>query len=134
MAALQASGADALAKLQAYLGYWERCIADDSAPFCIAGMLGAELPALPDEVAREVRAYFDNLAQWLEQVLESGAKSHQFQLTGTAKSEAKTLVSLVYGAMLAARAYGNAELFKDVTNEAIAHLRENIHFRPKVGA
>ncbi len=45
MASLQASGADALAQLRAYITYWECCIADDSAPFCVAGMLGAELPA-----------------------------------------------------------------------------------------
>ena len=47
MSLLDASGADALVQMRAYIGYWERCIADDSAPFCVAGMLGAELPALP---------------------------------------------------------------------------------------
>jgi TetR/AcrR family transcriptional regulator, transcriptional repressor for nem operon len=126
MAALQVSGADALAQLQAYIGYWQRCIADDSAPFCVAGMLGAELPALPDDVALEVRAHFENIAKWLEHVLESGAQSGQFQLKGSAKSEAQTLVSIVYGAMLAARAYGHTELFIDVTNDAIARLSENV--------
>ena len=35
-------------------------------------MLGAELPALPDEVARAVRAHFDDLAAWLVRVLEAG--------------------------------------------------------------
>ncbi len=74
MASLQASGADALAQLRAYIGYWEHCIADDSAPFCVAGMLGAELPALPEEVASEVRAHFENLTAWLEHVLESGGE------------------------------------------------------------
>jgi hypothetical protein len=47
MASLQASGADALTPLRAYLGHRERCIADDGAPFCVAGMLGAEMPACP---------------------------------------------------------------------------------------
>ncbi|QRN53345.1 TetR/AcrR family transcriptional regulator [Dyella caseinilytica] len=122
MAALQASGADPLARLRAYVGYWERCIADDSAPFCIAGMLGAELPALPDDVAQEVRAYFVNFDQWLEDVLESGVKSKQLKLRSTVKSEAKTLVSLIYGAMLAARAFGDTAFFKDVADNAIAQL------------
>ena len=72
MSLLDASGADALVQMRAYIGYWERCIADDSAPFCVAGMLGAELPALPDEVARAVRAHFDDLAAWLVRVLEAG--------------------------------------------------------------
>jgi TetR/AcrR family transcriptional regulator, transcriptional repressor for nem operon len=126
MAALEISGADALTQLQAYIGYWQQCIADDSAPFCVAGVLGAELPVLPDEVAQEVRAHFENIAKWLEHVLASGAQSGQFHLNGNATSEANTFVSLVYGAMLAARAYGHTELFNDVTNNAIARLSENV--------
>jgi TetR/AcrR family transcriptional regulator, transcriptional repressor for nem operon len=122
MAALQTSGADALTQLQAYIGYWQRCIADDTAPFCVAGMLGAELPVLPEEVAQEVHGHFDNVAKWLENVLEAGAQSGQFQLNGSAKSEAAMLMSVVYGAMLTARIYGNAELFKRVTDDAVARL------------
>ncbi|HTV83923.1 MAG TPA: TetR/AcrR family transcriptional regulator [Dyella sp.] len=122
MAALQASGADALAQLRAYFGHWERCIADDSAPFCVAGMLGAELPALPEDVAQEVSAYFRNFDKWLEDVLEEGAKSHQLHFKGTAKSETKMLISLIYGAMLAARAHGDPGLFKEVASNSIAQL------------
>ena len=40
MSLLDASGADALVQMRAYIGYWERCIADDSArsasPACSA--------------------------------------------------------------------------------------------------
>jgi TetR/AcrR family transcriptional repressor of nem operon len=122
MVLLEASGADALAQLRAYIGHWERCIADDTAPFCVAGMLGAELPSLPEEVAKEVKAFFDNLTAWLEQVLESGVKNDLFKLSSSVQTEAATLVSLVYGAMLAARAYGNVALFKDVTDSAVERL------------
>ncbi|SDG08920.1 TetR/AcrR family transcriptional regulator [Paraburkholderia phenazinium] len=122
MVLLEASGADALAQLRAYIGHWERCIADDTAPFCVAGMLGAELPSLPEEVAKEVKAFFDNLTAWLEQVLESGVKNDLFKLSSSVQTEAATLVSLVYGAMLAARAYGNVSLFKDVTDSAVERL------------
>lgn len=122
MAALRASGADPLTQLRAYVGYWEQCIADDSAPFCVAGMLGAELPTLPDEVASEVRAHFEDVEKWLENVLDAGIQANQLQFKGAAKSEASTLVSLVYGAMLTARAYGTAALFSDVMHDAIARL------------
>ncbi|MFP6562493.1 TetR/AcrR family transcriptional regulator [Paraburkholderia sp. B3] len=120
--ALQASGADAIAQLRAYVGHWERCIADDSAPFCVAGMLGAELPSLPEDVAQGVKAFFDSLTAWLEQVLESGVKSDLVKLDSSVYTEAATLVSLVYGAMLAARAYGSVALFKDVTGGAVERL------------
>ncbi|MDN7905552.1 TetR/AcrR family transcriptional regulator [Burkholderia diffusa] len=122
MAALQASGADALAQLRAYIGHWERCIADDSAPFCVAGMLGAERPSLPEEIVEVVKAFFDNLTAWLEGVLESGAKNNLIKLDYPVQTEAAMLVSVVYGAMLAARAYGNAALFKDVADAAVERL------------
>lgn len=122
MSLLDASGADALVQMRAYIGYWERCIADDSAPFCVAGMLGAELPALPDDVARAVRAHFDDLAAWLVRVLEAGVKDGVVQSGISVQTEAATFVSLVYGAMLAARAYGNAGMFRDVTGGAVERL------------
>lgn len=122
MALLDASGADALVQMRAYIGYWERCIADDSAPFCVAGMLGAELPALPDDVARAVKAHFDDIAAWLVRVLEAGVKDGVVQPGVSVQTEAATFVSLVYGAMLAARAYGNAGMFRDVTGGAVERL------------
>lgn len=122
MAALEKSGADALALLRAYVGYWESCISDDSAPFCVGGMLGAELPALPDDVARAVRAHFDSLEAWIARTLESGAGAGTLKLDRSIQLEAVTLVSSVYGAMLAARAYGNVSIFADVAGAAVERL------------
>ncbi|SMG17124.1 TetR/AcrR family transcriptional regulator [Paraburkholderia susongensis] len=122
IASLQASGADAIAQLRAYIGHWERCIVDDTAPFCVAGMLGAELPSLPEDVAKVVKAFFDHLASWLEQVLESGVENGLIKLDSSVQTEAATLVSLVYGAMFAARARGNVALFGNVTEGAVERL------------
>ena len=122
VASLEESGADAIAQLRAYIGHWERCIADDTAPFCVAGMLGAELPVLPEEVAQAVKAFFEHLTSWLERVLESGVKSGLLKLESSVQTEAAALVSLVYGAMLAARACGNVELFGNVTEGAVERL------------
>lgn len=119
---LQASGADAIAQLRAYIGHWERCIADDTAPFCVAGMLGAELPSLPEEVAQGVRTFFDHLRSWLEQVLESGVKSGLLALDSPVQTAAATLMSVVYGAMLAARVYGDVALFTAVAEGAVERL------------
>lgn len=122
VASLQASGANAVVQLRAYIGHWERCIADDTAPFCVAGMLGAELPSLPEEVVQGVKAFFDDLTSWLEQVLDMGVKSDLIKLDASVQTEAATLVSLVYGAMLAARAHGGVALFKAVTEGAVERL------------
>jgi TetR/AcrR family transcriptional regulator, transcriptional repressor for nem operon len=119
---LQASGADAIAQLRAYIGHWERCIADDTAPFCVAGMLGAELPSLPEEVAQGVKTFFDHLTSWLEQVLESGVKNGLIKLDVSVQTAAATLMSVVYGAMLAARVYGDVALFTAVAEAAVERL------------
>lgn len=122
VASLKASGADPITQLRAYIGHWERCIADDTAPFCVAGMLGAELPSLPEEVAHVVKAFFDNLTAWLEQVLAAGVKNDLMKLGSSVQTEAATFVSLVYGAMLATRAHGNVALFRNVTEGAVERL------------
>ena len=53
----------ALDRLRFYTGYWERCIKDQSAPFCLAAVLAAELPSLPEEVAASVRGHFVDLGK-----------------------------------------------------------------------
>jgi TetR/AcrR family transcriptional repressor of nem operon len=85
-------------------------------------MLSAEMAALPAEVALEVRGDFDDLALWLKHVLESGVRGKQFKLGASVQIEARKFVSLFYGAMLAARAYGDATLFRDVTADAVKKL------------
>ena len=54
-AALEQGSPDAMDQLLMYTGYWERCIKDQTAPFCLAGVLAAELPSLPPEIGIAVR-------------------------------------------------------------------------------
>ena len=84
--ALDEGGSDGMAQLLAYVGYWKRCIADQSAPFCLAGVLAAEMPILPPPVAAAVRGHFADLGRWLEEVLTRGVeqgKSESIRLTPT---------------------------------------------------
>ncbi|WP_232309390.1 TetR/AcrR family transcriptional regulator [Luteibacter yeojuensis] len=110
-------------QLHMYTGYWEKCIADNSAPFCVAGMLASELPTLPDELADSVRAHFRDLSNWLELVLTRGAQTGAFALQGSARQEAEAFMATVYGAMLAARAFGEPRVFPDIVAGALKRLR-----------
>ena len=38
---------DPLEQLRFYVGYWEACIADASAPICVCALLASQLPVLP---------------------------------------------------------------------------------------
>jgi len=108
----------ALDQLRFYTGYWERCIKDQSAPFCLAAVLAAELPGLPEEVAVSVRGHFVDLCTWLERLLELGVEQGSVNLEASPKVEAQAFMATVYGAMLAARAFDDPQRF-DVIVEAL---------------
>lgn len=100
-----------LEQLRAYIQYWKTCIGDASAPFCICALLASELPVLPDEVALEIRAYFRFLSGWLTSVLERGVQQGAISLRHAPRVEAEAFMATVHGAMLSARAYGDADIF-----------------------
>ncbi|PTM42233.1 TetR/AcrR family transcriptional regulator [Bosea sp. 124] len=122
IATMERHVSDPAEQLRAYTGYWEACITDASAPFCVCALLAVEIPVLPEEVVIEVRAHFRSLSAWLASVLERGARHGQLRLTGTAKAEAETFLATVHGAMLSARAYGDTKTFGAITRPLLERL------------
>jgi TetR/AcrR family transcriptional regulator, transcriptional repressor for nem operon len=113
---------DPLARLKAYVQYWEGCIRDKSQPFCIAALLAAELPSLPEEVRFAVQQHFLALSEWIRQTLEEGVRKRTIKLQGTPEDEAQTLMATVHGAMLSARALGNCDVFRAITTGALQRI------------
>lgn len=111
-----------LDRLRQYVAHWEACIRSAKEPFCIAALLGAELPSLPPEVQAEVGKHFKLLKNWLSTVLEQGVKQRSIKLQETPDVEADAFMALVHGAMISARIYGSSIVFKRVTANAIQHL------------
>lgn len=126
IANLERNVPDPLEQLRAYTRYWETCITDASAPFCVCALLANELPVLPQEVALEVRAYFRSLSAWLTSVLERGVQQGRLQLGKAPRVEAEVFMATVHGAMLSARAYGDPKMFGLIT----APLLERLSGRP----
>jgi len=122
IAELERNVPDPLEQLRAYVGYWETCIVEASHPFCVCALLASEIQVLPEEVALEVRAHFRRLSDWLTSVLERGAVTGRFALTGTAKSNAEMFMATVHGAMLSARAYGDATAFGAITRPLLERI------------
>ena len=122
LATLTQQVADPVGELKAYADYWSACILDGSTSFCICAMLAAELPAIPGNVAREVQAFFQDLTGWLTGVFKRGAASGAFKLQDTPAQEARAFMATVYGAMLAARAFGEPRTFQAVVLPAIERL------------
>ena len=109
-------------RLHAYVQYWEGCIRGRTVSFCVAALMGAELPSLPEEVQAEVRLHFEALRDWLERTLKAGVKAGVIKLRDSAATEAQTLMAVVHGAMLSARATGDCDVFKLVTTAALKRL------------
>ena len=125
IAALERNVSDPGELLRAYTSYWEACITDATAPFCVCALLAGQIPVLPEEVALEVRAHFRAVSAWLTSVLERGAKQGLLRLAGTAKGEAEIFIATIHGAMLSARAYGDPEMFGAVVRPVLERLGVN---------
>lgn len=114
-AELEKHVSDPLEQLRAYVGYWEKCISDGTHPFCVCALLATEIPVLPDAVVVEVRAHFRKLAEWLTSVLTRGVAQGRIVSSGAAEADAEMILATVHGAMLSARAYGDAACFGAIT-------------------
>jgi len=117
---LAAAEPDAREQLNAYSAYWERCILDNSAPFCVAAMLAAELPSLPEDLAGAVRMHFAELTSWLSQLLALGVRQGSVSLVRSPADEADAFLSAIYGAMLSARAFGDPTRFAAITETLLS--------------
>jgi|SRR5450830_1294148 len=122
VAKLEQHVSNPLEQLRAYAKFWEVCIADASSSFCVCALLASEMPILPEEIALEVRAHFRALATWLTTVFARGAQQGSLALTESAEAEADIFLATVHGAMLSARAYGDAKMFGAIVNPVLLRV------------
>ena len=111
-----------LDQLRSYISFWQNCIGDATAAFCICALLATEIPILPGEITLELRAHFATLTEWLTSALEQGADQGAIILHTTARAEAETFLATVHGAMLSARAYGDDHVFAVITDALLERL------------
>jgi TetR/AcrR family transcriptional repressor of nem operon len=123
LTALEDGELDAIGQLTAYVDYWKRCIEDESATFCLAGVLAAELPGLPPQVRTSVQGHFDDLGKWIERVLSVGVDQGTIHLQLEPKTSSQFFQTAVYGAMVMARAYGDPSKFTFVVDTFLGSMR-----------
>ena len=123
IAALEDGRTNAMDQLLAYVDYWKRCIEDQSATFCLAGVLAVELPGLPLEVGAAVQRHFNDLGLWLERVMTLGVEQGSIRLELEPRTSSQFFQTAIYGAMVMARAYGDPEKFNLVVDAFLARMR-----------
>ncbi|HEL6469809.1 TPA: TetR/AcrR family transcriptional regulator [Klebsiella pneumoniae] len=114
MEAMDRQTNDPVVKVKGYADFWSACIKDGASPFCICVMLAVELPTLPADIAAEVTGHFKDLSTWLAALLSAGEAQGVFSLNETAEVEARALMAGMHGAMLAARALNNPDVFDQI--------------------
>ena len=120
---LKESIPDPYARLVAYSRYWADCIQESNPPICICALLAAELPSIPAEVADEVMGHFNDLQTWLAQTMTEGATKGVMRLVEPPAGEAAMFMAAIHGAMLSARATGNALLFWQIAKLSTDRLK-----------
>jgi TetR/AcrR family transcriptional repressor of nem operon len=106
---IDGSDTEAPAKLEAYAEIYARVLRDRR--MCLCGMLAAEYDTLPPPMRDAILGFFDENESWLAEVLEQGREEGSLQLDGSARVEARTIVSGLEGALLVARPYGDVARF-----------------------
>jgi TetR/AcrR family transcriptional repressor of nem operon len=121
--ALDRNVSDPLQRLELYVQHWAECVKSNNRPICIAALLSAELPALPEEIQSEVKLHFTYLVSWVRATLKEGASRGNIRLQNSVEVEAQSFVALVHGAMISARALGSSDIFTSITKGALERLR-----------
>jgi TetR/AcrR family transcriptional regulator, transcriptional repressor for nem operon len=121
LAAIDADGADAPAKLDAYARLYADVLRERR--MCLCGMLAADYETLPEALRRSVLRFFDDNEQWLARTLESGRREGTLRFAGPACETARMIVGGLEGAMLVARLYGDVARFESAAAAVLAALR-----------
>jgi TetR/AcrR family transcriptional repressor of nem operon len=95
---------------------------EDGGRICVCAALTTDLMGLPEAVRSEVNGFYFENEVWLAGLLEAGRASGDLQFVGPASVQAQAFLAGLQGAMLLARAHGNAEQYCAVAHRLLAQL------------
>lgn len=102
--AIVAVDAEPARQLRSYAGLFESVV-ESGERVCLCGVLAAEIATLPDEVQPAVREFYEANEAWLAKVI--GKHVGKRSTSARVQQMAKTFLSLLEGAMISARAFGD---------------------------
>ena len=108
LAAIDVARRDPMARLKAYVRLFATTYAQDGR-LCVCGMLGAEVDALPGEVADAVAGFFRLNLDWLAAAFRDAQQGGQVTTTQRAEPLAELMLSALEGAMVVGRGSRSGE-------------------------
>jgi len=116
-------------KLERFAGIFRGTLRDGNR-LCLCGMLATEYATLPASVKAEVRAFYNEVEDWLRQVLESGHDAAVFTFDSPTTVVARTFLSTLEGAMIAARTFGDERRLASAAKWFLDSIEAREHRRP----
>lgn len=121
LAAIDAAGADAYGRLDAYRRLYQDVI--DGARLCLCGMLAAEAESLPASTRTALDGFFDANVDWLASVFALGQQDGSLVAPAAGREAAEGVVAGLEGAMLLAWNRRDPAWFARVSSGIIAAHR-----------
>lgn len=90
---------------------------------CLCGILAAEASALPPEVVREVRRFFEENEAWLARVLAQGRAAGRLQFDEKPAEAARALFAALEGALMSAWTFADEMRLKAAGRWLVRALR-----------
>lgn len=78
---------------------------------CLCGMLATEALTFDSAILPKLKQFFERNVEWLSAVLNAGRDDARFQFSGAATDHAHAFLAALQGALMMARATGNASDF-----------------------
>ncbi|GAB4214353.1 MAG: TetR/AcrR family transcriptional regulator [Roseiflexaceae bacterium] len=119
--AIMADTADVRERLRRFAMLFVATYRDDGR-ICLGGALAMEMAALGEATRESVRAFFRLAEDWLAQVLAAGVAEQQIALCGTPEQTARSLLALLEGAQLAARAFDDPVRLEELPELVVSML------------
>lgn len=89
---------------------------------CLGGMLASDVLTLPDVMQKEVRNFFNHLANWLKKLIKEGIQQNEFIALKNINKEVMLIFSTLEGALLLARLFQDQEYLATARNNIISCL------------
>ena len=105
---IEARARTARGALQAFIGLYRET--ESRGSICVCGSLAADVETLPPRVQELVDRYLQLSQDWVARTLQRGERAGEFQILGSRKDAAATLVAGLQGGLVLARAQSTAVL------------------------
>lgn len=111
-------------QLEAFVNLYRDSLQNNQ--ICLCAMLTADFSVLNSETKDELKAFFSVAESWLSELLKRGSEAKAWQCTQSYESEAKSIIAMLQGAQLMARAAEDSvKAFDQITEGFLKNKLKN---------